>query len=400
MDTPKVLTVTQINTYIKSVISADSNLKHVLLEGEISNLTNHYSSGHLYFSLKDDKCVISAVMFKYAASQLKFIPENGMKVICRGKITLYEPSGRYQIQIEDMQIDGIGILALQFEQLKEKLNKKGYFEKEHKKDIPTFPNRIGVITSDTGAAVQDIKNILRRRYPCAQIIMASVLVQGENAPKELTEAVNKFNKLKCADVIIIGRGGGSIEDLWAFNSEMLADAIYNSDIPVISAVGHETDFTICDFVSDLRAPTPSAAAELCVPDKNELLLSLDTQRQYLKSVFDNKFDSKTEKVNNLTQILMSLSPKSKIEKNIVNYNHLVDIINNTYRNKLENCYKSFEILTNSLETLNPVSVLKRGFSYISKNGKNVSLKKDFKTGENIDIKISDGNIKAKVEEVC
>ena len=261
---PRVLSVSQLNFYIKSIIENDARLNFVFVTGEISNLTDHYRSGHIYLSIKDEKSVIRAVMFAGNARNLKFRPTDGMKVICRGRVAVYEPTGQYQLYIEDMQPDGIGALSLAYEQLKKSLAEKGLFAPEHKKKIPPFPNSIGVITSPTGAAVQDIRNILSRRFPSADIIMCPVLVQGENAPAQLIDAVQKLDKYNACDVIIIGRGGGSIEDLWAFNEECVAMAIFRCETPVISAVGHETDFTIADFVADLRAPTPSAAAELAV----------------------------------------------------------------------------------------------------------------------------------------
>lgn len=399
MDTPKILTVSQINTYIKSIITSDPKLKYVFMEGEISNFTNHYASGHLYFSLKDSKSVISAVMFKYAAQNLKFDPSDGMKVICRGKITLYEPTGKYQIQIEDMQPDGIGVLALQFEQLKEKLSKKGYFDEDHKKEIPEYPVNVGVITSKTGAAVQDIKNILRRRCPSINIILAPVLVQGEGAPEDLTNAIKKFDKLSNIDVIIIGRGGGSIEDLWAFNSEMLADAIYNCKIPVISAVGHETDFTICDFVSDLRAPTPSAAAELCVPDYLELISNLDTQKHYLDTILDNKLESISDKLDNISYILSMNSPSRLLSNQKDNLLSKSKDIKTYYKQVVERELKANQIKLTTIESISPINTLKRGYAYVTKDGKNVSTKKGIKVGDMIEVKVSDADIKAKVEGI-
>ncbi len=281
---PRVLSVSQLNFYIKSIIENDPKLQTVFVEGEISNLSDRYSSGHIYFSLKDKKAVISAVIFAGNARRLVFAPKNGMKIICRGRVSLYEPSGKYQIIIEDMQPQGVGALALAFEQLKQRLAAKGLFDNRYKKRIPRFPRRIGVITSPSGAAVQDIKNVLTRRYPDIKIIICPVLVQGETAPPQMIDAIKKLNAYSLCDVIIIGRGGGSMEDLWAFNSEELAYAIFQSKIPVISAVGHETDFTICDFVSDLRAPTPSAAAELAVPDLNEVKQSLINTNRRLQAL--------------------------------------------------------------------------------------------------------------------
>lgn len=274
MQNTLVLSVSQLNRYIKMNFDADENLANIFISGEISNFTNHYRTGHLYFTLKDDSAAVRAVMFNSSAKRLKFMPEDGMKVIARGRVSVYEASGQYQLYVDDMQPDGVGALNLAYEQLKEKLQKEGLFSELHKKPLPPYPEKVGVITSPTGAAVRDIINVLGRRFPYAEIVFCPVLVQGDGAHLQLTDAVNLFNSERAADVIIIGRGGGSIEDLWEFNDEGLARAVYNSEIPVISAVGHETDFTICDFAADMRAPTPSAAAELAVPDANELQYAL------------------------------------------------------------------------------------------------------------------------------
>ncbi|MBQ1617821.1 MAG: exodeoxyribonuclease VII large subunit, partial [Ruminococcus sp.] len=267
---PTALTVSQLTQYIKSTIESDPKLMMVFLTGEISGLRMFRPNGHNYFVLKDSGAVISATLFAGYARSLKFRPQDGMKVICRGKIELYPPHGKYQIIIEDMQPDGVGALNLAFEQLKKKLASQGLFDTAHKKPIPRFPRTVGVITSPTGAAFQDIKNILTRRFPCADIILYPTQVQGDAAAAQLTQAVTELDASGLCDTIIIGRGGGSIEDLWAFNDEALARAVYACHTPIISAVGHEIDFTICDFAADLRAPTPSAAAEIAVPDSMEL----------------------------------------------------------------------------------------------------------------------------------
>ena len=393
---PKILTVSQLNFYVKSILDSDQRLNYVFLCGEISNLTDHYRSGHIYLSLKDNKSVIRAVMFAGNARNLKFKPMEGMKVICRGRVTLYEATGQYQYYIEDMQPDGIGALYQAYEQLKEKLQSKGLFDQSHKKPIPYCPKTIGVITSPTGAAVQDIKNILTRRFPSVNIILCPVLVQGDNAVPQLIDAVNKLNEYALCDTIIIGRGGGSIEDLWAFNDENLAYAIYNSHIPVISAVGHETDFTICDFVSDLRAPTPSAGAELAVPDRNEILQNLDAQRQYLSSLMDKKLIENNNIVSELTTKLLSLSPDDKIAKL---YNDL-DFLSQKYENNsnriFQNTANKIELLATKLESLNPVSILKRGYSVVTNNDKTVTSVKDVKNGDTLAINVTDGKIISKV----
>lgn len=393
---PKILTVSQLNFYVKSILDSDQRLNYVFLCGEISNLTDHYRSGHIYLSLKDNKSVIRAVMFAGNARNLKFKPMEGMKVICRGRVTLYEATGQYQYYIEDMQPDGIGALYQAYEQLKEKLQSKGLFDESHKKPIPYCPKTIGVITSPTGAAVQDIKNILTRRFPSVNIVLCPVLVQGDNAVPQLIDAVNKLNEYDLCDTIIIGRGGGSIEDLWAFNDENLAYAIYNSHIPVISAVGHETDFTICDFVSDLRAPTPSAGAELAVPDRNEILQNLDAQRQYLSSLMDKKLIENNNIVSEMTTKLLSFSPDDKIAKL---YNDL-DFLSQKYENNsnriFQNTANKIELLATKLESLNPVSTLKRGYSVVTNNDKTVTSVKDVKNGDTLAINVTDGKIISKV----
>lgn len=392
---PKVLSVSQLNFYIKSVIENDPRLNFVFLTGEISNLTNHYRSGHIYLSLKDEKSIIRAVMFAGNARNLRFQPQDGMKVICRGRIAVYEPNGQYQLYIEDMQPDGVGTLTIAFEQLKNKLAEKGFFDNAHKKPIPKFPKTIGVITSPTGAAVQDIRNILSRRYPCADIVMCPVLVQGESAPAQLTEAVRKLDEYNACDVIIIGRGGGSIEDLWAFNSEELAYAIYDCKIPVISAVGHETDFTICDFVSDLRAPTPSAGAELAVPDKDELMSFYNSQLQYISSMTDAKLKRHCNLVTDFRRRLSLVSPQSKIDK----YEQKLSVLSNKVEafiadtiNKTDN---SIRTSAAKLESLNPVAVLSRGYAIAEKDGQVVSSKNQLSVDDEFSIEFSDGKISAK-----
>lgn len=393
---PKVISVSQLNFYVKSLLDNDMNLNAVFITGEISNLTDHYKSGHIYLSLKDEKSVVRAVMFSGNARHLKFKPENGMKVIACGRVTVYEPAGQYQFYIESMQPDGIGELSLAYEQLKNKLAALGIFDASHKKPIPKFPQTVGVITSPTGAAVQDIKNILTRRFPCVNILMAPVLVQGENAPAQLVNAVNKIDESALADVIIIGRGGGSIEDLWAFNSEALAYAIYNCRTPVISAVGHETDFTICDFVSDLRAPTPSAAAELAVPDKRELLSYYDSQRQYLSAMLDSKLQYEFKRLEGFKASVSANSPLAQINEYLHSLNLLKEKTKSVSSGNFEKSLQKTKALGTQLEALNPVSVLQRGYSFAQKDGKVVSSVKELKTDDLFELNLKDGKITAKV----
>lgn len=393
---PRVLTVSQLNFYIKSLIENDSKLNIVFLSGEISNLTDHYRSGHIYLSLKDEKSVIRAVMFSGNARNLRFKPTDGMKVICRGRVAVYEPTGQYQLYIEDMQPDGIGALTLAYEQLKKKLADKGLFDSAHKKPLPRFPKTVGVITSPTGAAVQDIRNILYRRFPCINIVMCPVLVQGDSAPEQLVRAVKTLDMYNACDVIIIGRGGGSIEDLWAFNDETLANAIYDCKIPVISAVGHETDFTICDFVADMRAPTPSAAAELAVPDKAELMSYYSSQLQYISSFMDSQFRKNSSRLIDFQRRISLVSPQSRIDK----YEKNIELLLNKSQNIVNEKYseKSNEItkISAKLESLNPLSVLSRGYSIAEKDGVVITSSSQLNKGDNFTLEFSDGKINATV----
>lgn len=393
---PRVLSVSQINFYIKSIIENDGSLQFVLVTGEISNLTVHQRSGHIYLSLKDSNSVISAVMFAGNARRLKFRLENGMKVICRGRISVYEPSGRYQLYIEDMQPDGVGALTLAFEQLKKSLAQKGLFDNAHKKPLPKFPKTIGVITSPTGAAVQDITNIIRRRFPSADIVLAPVIVQGESAPEQLVRAVNKFSASKIADVVIIGRGGGSAEDLWAFNDEQLAYAVYNCETPIISGVGHETDFTVCDFVADVRASTPSAAAELAVPDRQELMSYYFKQKQYISAMLDRKIKTAQLRLENQQRRMSASSPKLKaeqLEKQLSAKSEKLTRFMSIYISDKEN---KLIAAKGKLDGLNPLNVLNRGYAIAEKDEKIITSSKQLKDGDDFTVILSDGKINAKV----
>lgn len=393
---PRVLSVSQINFYIKSIIENDGSLQFVLVTGEISNLTVHQRSGHIYLSLKDSNSVISAVMFAGNARRLRFRLENGMKVICRGRISVYEPSGRYQLYIENMQPDGVGALTLAFEQLKKSLAQKGLFDNAHKKPLPKFPKTIGVITSPTGAAVQDITNIIRRRFPSADIVLAPVLVQGESAPEQLVRAVNKFSASKIADVVIIGRGGGSAEDLWAFNDEQLAYAVYNCETPIISGVGHETDFTVCDFVADVRASTPSAAAELAVPDRQELMSYYFKQKQYISAMLDRKIKTAQLRLENQQRRMSASSPKLKaeqLEKQLSAKSEKLTRFMNVYISDKEN---KLIAAKGKLDGLNPLNVLNRGYAIAEKDEKIITSSKQLKDGDDFTVILSDGKINAKV----
>lgn len=398
MQSPLILTVTQLNTYAKSVIEQEATLSNVFVMGEISNFVDHYRSGHLYMSIKDNQSVISAVMFAGNASKLKFKPENGMSVIIRGRVSIYERDGRYQLYIDDMQPDGIGALAVAFEQMKEKLSKAGLFDAEHKMPIPEISEKIGVISSPTGAAVQDVLNVLGRRFPVSEIIFAGVQVQGDSAAPTIIDAIKRLNNTD-VDIIIIARGGGSAEDLWPFNDEKLAYAIYDSQIPIISGVGHETDFTICDFVADLRAPTPSAAAELAVPDIRE-------QKNYvsaLKTALDNAIETDIkEKQYNLEQLTKSSvlkNPEKIIENCELYLDTIITKININFKDIFTKCSSDFAMLCSKLDSLSPLKVLARGYSIAKKDENIIVNSKDLSVGDSISIQFADGNVKAEITEV-
>lgn len=397
---PLVLSVSQLNRYVKSRMDADENLYNVFLVGEISNFTDHYKTGHFYFSLKDEDAQIKSVMFRGNAVKVKFRPENGLRVIVRGRVSLYEAAGSYQIFVDDMQPDGAGALQLAFEQLKEKLQKEGLFDDVHKKPIPKYPGRIGVITSETGAAIQDILNILGRRYPLAEVIIAPVLVQGEGAPEQLVSALDTFNRLACADVILIGRGGGSAEDLWAFNDERLAYAVYRSNIPVISAVGHETDFTICDFVADLRAPTPSAAAELATPNMQTLYTDISALHLRLQSAIRERLQEERKQLEFLSQ-------KGVLQNPSVYFDTLrmrLLTANSTFEKLLQNTLSEARMRLQEnaakLQSLSPLSVLARAYAVAELSDKTVlESVAQLHQGDSFILRLSDGKADCVVKEI-
>lgn len=395
-----VLSVSQLNRYIKMNFDADENLANIFISGEISNFTNHYRTGHLYFTLKDDSAAVRAVMFNSSAKRLKFMPEDGMKVIARGRVSVYEASGQYQLYVDDMQPDGVGALNLAYEQLKEKLQKEGLFSELHKKPLPPYPEKVGVITSPTGAAVRDIINVLGRRFPYAEIVFCPVLVQGEGAHLQLTDAVNLFNSERAADVIIIGRGGGSIEDLWEFNDEGLARAVYNSEIPVISAVGHETDFTICDFVADMRAPTPSAAAELAVPDANELQYALSALKNRMFLNVSSGIADRRSRLEYLTSKGALKSPDEMLSNRSQRLDTAFSKMLSSYENRIGGKKVEFISAATALSKLDPMSVLMRGFAFVSdKNGKNVYSSQALAKGDKINVRFHDGSAVCEVKEI-
>lgn len=399
MKLQSILSVSQLNMYARSLLDGDENLKNVFVRGEISNFTANARSGHLYMSLKDGNASIKAVMFAGSASKIKFRIENGMSVIARGRVSLYERDGAFQMYIDDMQPEGIGSLAIAFEQLKEKLAKEGIFDSAKKKSIPLFPKRIGVISSPNGAAVQDIINIISRRFPVAEIVFAGVSVQGDGAGEIIAHAVADFNYLNCADVIIIARGGGSAEDLWEFNNENLARAIYNSDIPVISGVGHETDFTICDFAADLRAPTPSAAAELAVPDISELIAYINLINSKISKAISSKISLEEMRLDKLADSGFLKKPADYIDECSKNISDLDKSLNNAIKGIYESKYNKAALLVSTLDALSPLKILSRGFSAVKSNNSVISSVNQLEIGEAVEIHLSDGTANALITQI-
>jgi len=387
------LSVSELNGILKKLIENDRTLKTVSVRGEISNFTNH-RSGHLYFTLKDADSQIKAVMFRSSAQNLKFVPEDGMRVTVRASVGVYVAGGAYQLYVTSISPDGIGALYLAYEQLKARLEAEGLFSPAHKKEIPKYPEKIGVITSPTGAAIRDIINVCKRRYPISKIYLYPSLVQGEGAEKNLIEAVDYFDKSGLADVIIIGRGGGSLEDLFAFNSEALARRIYDCKTPVISAVGHETDFTICDFVADRRAPTPSAAAEIATPDLREISLRLDMLSEKIVGAVLYKLEKYSER-------LLSLKGRISLSKTVFEaYERRLDELKNRIDrgvfSVLDGKRVKLSLLSERIGAMSPLSVLSRGYSVLYKGDKTVRSVSDVTEGETIHARLTDGEVALKV----
>lgn len=417
MPNSTVLSVSQLNRYIKSLFEQNLQLKDVFIRGEISNFKGQYASGHLYFTLKDKDAAVKAVMFRNFASRIHFTPENGMTVLVRGEVGVYDRDGVYQIYCREMQPDGIGDLSLAFEQLKKKLSSEGLFDPAHKKPIPRFPQVIGIITAKSGAALQDMLNILRRRYPLVTVLVRSVLVQGEKSAADLKAAIRQMDELGLCDLLIIGRGGGSLEDLWSFNDEALAREIFCCRTPIISAVGHEVDFTICDFTADLRAPTPSAAAELAVPDKKELEFQLFSYERQMVQKIENRIHlleaqfGRQKRVNDsLNGRLSALqakiegyqnhqalrSPyyalaqvKARVEEQISRLNTLIPV-------RLERETARLGKAAGILDSLSPFKVMSRGFSVITMRGKMINSTHQLKAGDYVTLRLADGTVPAQI----
>ena len=391
-----VFSVSQLNTYVKSIIDSDLLLRNVFVTGEISNFTNHYRTGHYYLTLKDENAAVKAVMFRASNMRLRFIPENGMRVIVRGRVSLFERDGQYQLYIDDMQPDGIGALNLAFEQLKQRLSAEGLFNDEYKKPIPARCGRIGVVTSATGAVIQDIKNVVSRRYPLAHIILAPVEVQGPNAAPQIVKAIRDFNAENNVDVLIVGRGGGSVEDLWAFNEEIVARAVFNSKIPVISAVGHETDFTICDFVADLRAPTPSAAAELAVPDIRDDKRFLDSVINVISDNLIKRIDDQLVRLNYFSERLKFRSPVCIIDEMFNTVVSLYSGISDIISNRLYDEEKILAASCAKLDALSPLKVMSRGYSIAVKDNVIIKNADELNKGDKITVRFSEGEKECEV----
>lgn len=393
----KICTITELNEYLKSMFDSNPNLNGVYVRGEISNYKFH-SSGHHYMTLKDETAVIRAVMFKYDAGKLNFRPESGMKVIAKGRVSVFPRDGQYQLYISDMIPDGVGALYVAFEQLKKRLGDEGLFSVEHKKQMPAYPSKIAVITSPTGAAVRDILRILKARYPIADVIVCPVLVQGPDAPAEICEMIEYVNLHSLADLIITGRGGGSIEDLWGFNDERVARAIYASEIPVISAVGHEPDVTISDFVADVRAATPSNAAEIAVPEAMILRKNVNDYATRIYSYLASKITFNRELVKNISEKNIMKSPWVFYQERRLNLDFIAEKLSSAISKKILKSREGFAGLVAALDAMSPLKVLSRGYSIVSdSSGKVVKKVSDTKTGDKLEIRVEDGSIKCTVD---
>ncbi len=394
-----VISVSQLNRYVHSLLNGDSKLKSLFLSGEISNLKINSFSGHIYFTLKDDEAAVKAVMFKWAAAHLKFLPQDGMKIICRCDVTMYEKDGIYQINVSDMQPDGAGSIAVAFEQLKAKLEAEGLFDSAKKQPLPQFPKKIAVITSDTGAAVKDMISVISRRWPIATILMCPTSVQGDEAAYRLSKMIISVNKSTDADVIIIGRGGGSAEDLWCFNDETLARTVFASKIPVVSAVGHETDFTICDFVADLRAPTPSAAAELVVPDIETVYNTISVLNNRTENALVSMFKSNENKLNSLLDRPILKNKQAFTENLALKLDNIYSRFSLAFDKKVSLANQNLAVYISKLDTLNPANILLRGFSITEKNGKAVKSVNELSKGDSVNVKLSDGYAECIVNDI-
>ena len=392
---PEPISVTELNKYMKDKVAADEFLNNVFVKGEISNFKNHYT-GHLYFTLKDENSLVKCIMFKSSAATLKFMPKDGMKVQVLGTVAVFERDGVYQIYCKAMQEDGVGSLYQAYEELKNKLSKQGLFDVAHKKKIPYMPRTIGVLTSQTGSVIRDIINVGTRRNPNVHLRLLPVPVQGPGAAEKIAKAIETLNEKKLADVIIIARGGGSLEDLWPFNEEIVAYSIYNSEIPIISAVGHETDFTIADFVADLRAPTPSAAAELAVGNIDEIITKIDTYTKRLKVSLKRKTELMRLRFEKCMASRVYTNPLQRVNENYIKLDTYVKAIENNIKIRLQESKNNYMTLVSKLDTLSPLKTLTRGFCIAESDGKIIKKSTDLNVNDEILLKFQDGNKNAKI----
>lgn len=394
-----ILSVSQLNRYVKSLLDGDSLLKDLLLRGEISNFVCHQRSGHCYFTLKEGDCAVRAVMFSRYANDLLFEPENGMAVILRGAVSLYERDGSYQLYVYDMQPDGRGALQVAFEQLYRKLDRQGLFSQQNKQPIPTDARRIGVVTSASGAAFWDIVNVLSRRCPLATLVFCPAQVQGEAAAQSMVQALDALEQQGNCDVIILGRGGGSMEDLWCFNDEQLVKRVARCTVPLISAVGHETDFTLCDYAADLRAPTPSAAAELAAPDLSDLPEQLQDYAQRIFAAGERMLSFKTRRILEQSDRLARLSPQKRLRQDEKKLQNLANTIQLSLKNGIMKREEHLQLQTARLRALDPLAKLSGGYGYITKQGRTVSSVREVSMGDVLTIRVCDGTVQAMVEQV-
>ncbi len=393
----KPITVCELNKYIKNKVDSDEFLNNVYVKGEISNFKLHYT-GHMYFTLKDESAIIKCIMFKGYTPNLAFMPKDGMKVLVLGTVSVFERDGVYQIYCKAMKQDGMGSLYEEYQKLKAKLEKEGLFDVSHKKKIPMFPGKIGVLTSSTGAVIRDIINVSTRRNPNVHILLLPVPVQGEGAAEKIAQGIRKMNEENLADVLIIGRGGGSLEDLWPFNEEIVAREIYNSKLPIISAVGHETDFTIADFVADLRAPTPSAAAELAVPNIEDVKYDIYMYQNRYKVALKRKVELMKLRYEKCMTRRVFKEPLQKINERAITLDMLVKSIKNSTINKLNEAKANANKAISKLDALSPLKTLLRGYSIVEKDGKVVKKVEDVNINDELKIRVSNGNINTKVVE--
>ncbi len=389
------ITVTELNRYVKDKVAEDEFLQNVYIKGEISNFKNHYT-GHMYFTLKDENSLIKCIMFKTYAARMKFMPKDGMKVVIFGTVSVFERDGVYQIYAKAMKEDGIGDLYTAYNELKEKLEKEGLFDVKYKKQIPFMPKTIGVLTSKTGSVIRDIINVSTRRNPNVYIRLLPVPVQGEGAGEKIADAIKLMNEKKLADVIIVARGGGSLEDLWPFNEEVVARAIFDSKLPIISAVGHETDFTIADFVADLRAPTPSAAAELAVPEISKVQETLNNYQNRYRLALKKKIEYMKLRYEKCMQSRAYKEPTQSINEKYISIDNYVKSMINSMSKKSILVKKDFTRVITRLDALSPLKTLARGYSIATKNGKNIKTIKEVNTGDKIKVRLSDGEVNAEV----